>query len=141
DHTGEAIRVAGKEFGATTGRPRRCGWLDLPALRFAVMINGVTELAMMKADVLSGMDSVRVCTGYQIGGQERGSFPFELADDVIPVYADLKGWAALDANRPLPQEVEAYIAFIEQAVGVPVRIVSVGPDRAATMVRHSAMAH
>jgi len=140
DATGEAIRKAGNEFGSTTGRPRRCGWLDLPALRFAVMVNGVTELAMMKADVLSGMDTVRVCTGYRIGGQVHAGFPFELADKLEPVYADLKGWGELKADKPLPPEMEAYITFIEQAVGVPVRIVSVGPDRAATLVRMSAVA-
>lgn len=138
DATGEAIRKAGNEFGSTTGRPRRCGWLDLPALRYAVMINGVTELAMMKADVLSGMDRVRVCTGYRSGGKIRQSFPFELANALEPVYADLKGWPTLDAAQPLPPECEAYIAFIEQAVGVPVRIVSVGPDRTATLVRDAA---
>lgn len=138
DATGEAIRKAGNEFGSTTGRPRRCGWLDLPALRYAVMINGVTELAMMKADVLSGMDQVRVCTGYRTDGKIRQSFPFELANALEPVYAYLKGWPALDAAQPLPPECEAYIAFIEQAVGVPVRIVSVGPDRTATLVRDAA---
>ena len=138
DAVGEAIRKAGNEFGSTTGRPRRCGWLDLPALRYAVMVNGITELAMMKADVLSGMGTVRVCTAYKIKGEVRDSLPFDLAEGAEPVYADLKGWGALDAALALPPEAEAYITFIEQAVGVPVRIVSVGPDRKATLVREVA---
>lgn len=138
DDTGEAIRQAGREFGATTGRPRRCGWLDLPALRYAVMVNGVTELAMMKADVLSGMPEVQVCTAYRINGRETTTFPFELGEDLEPVYTGLPGWGQLSAQAPLPPALEAYIAFIEEAVGVPVRIVSMGPDRAETMVREAA---
>jgi adenylosuccinate synthase len=139
DAVGDAIRTAGNEFGSTTGRPRRCGWLDLPALRYAVMINGVTELAMMKADVLSGMDTIRVCTGYSIHGQDTDTLPFDLSDDVEPIYADMKGWGKLDPDQALPATAEAYIAYIEKATGVPVRIVSVGPDRSATMVREVAV--
>lgn len=138
DAAGDAIREAGKEFGSTTGRPRRCGWLDLPALRYAVMINGVTELAMMKADVLSGMDTIRVCTSYRIQGKEIDQLPYQIPDDLEPVYTDLPGWGELDANKPLPATAEAYIAYIEQATGIPVRIVSVGPDRSATMIRDMA---
>ncbi len=135
DDMGERIRTAGNEFGSTTGRPRRCGWLDLPALRYAVMINGITELAMMKADVLSGFGNVQVCTAYRIRGKEIAHFPFDLDEGVEPVYTTLKGWGALDSAKPLPAEAEAYIAFIENATGVPVRIVSIGPDRVATLVR------
>ncbi len=135
DEVGDAIRKAGNEFGSTTGRPRRCGWLDLPALRYAVMINGVTELAMMKADVLSGMGTIRVCTGYRIEGKEIDKLPYELPDDVEPIYADLPGWGELDPQKPLPAEAEAYIDYIEKATGIPIRIVSVGPDRTATMLR------
>jgi adenylosuccinate synthase len=135
DAMGEKIRAAGNEFGATTGRPRRCGWLDLPALRYAVMINGVTELAMMKADVLSGMGNVQVCTAYRVHGKETTHFPFDLGEGVEPVYTSLDGWGELDPAKPLPAEAEAYIAFIEKATGVPVRIVSVGPDRKATLLR------
>ena len=135
DGVGDAIRKAGNEFGSTTGRPRRCGWLDLPALRYAVMINGVTELAMMKADVLSGMGTIRVCTSYRIQGKEMDTLPFDLSDHVEPIYTDLEGWGELDPNNSLPATAEAYIAFIEKATGVPVRIVSVGPDRSATMIR------
>ncbi|MEO7081086.1 MAG: adenylosuccinate synthase [Flavobacteriales bacterium] len=135
DEVGDAIRKAGNEFGSTTGRPRRCGWLDLPALRYAVMINGVTELAMMKADVLSGMGTIRVCTGYRIEGKEIDKLPYELPEDVEPIYADLPGWGELDPQKPLPAEAEAYIEYIENATGIPIRIVSVGPDRIATMLR------
>ncbi len=135
DEEGEKIRTAGNEFGSTTGRPRRCGWLDLPALRYAVMINGVTELAMMKADVLSGAETVQVCTAYRMRGSVVNHFPFDLSDGVEPVFTSLKGWGQLDPGKPLPAELEAYITFIEEAVGVPVRIVSMGPDRNATMVR------
>jgi len=135
DADGDAIRKAGNEFGSTTGRPRRCGWLDIPALRYAVMINGITELAMMKADVLSGMGTVRVCTGYRVQGKVIHDLPYDLSGQLEPVYAELDGWGDLDAGKPLPTAAEDYIAFIEQATGVPVRIVSVGPDRTATLVR------
>ncbi len=138
DEVGEHIRKAGNEFGSTTGRPRRCGWLDLPALRYAVMINGITELAMMKADVLSGMRTIRVCTSYRINGQETDRLPFDITGDLEPLYTDLPGWGELDADRPLPPQAEAYIRFVEKATGVPVRIVSVGPDRSATMIREVA---
>lgn len=138
DEVGEHIRKAGNEFGSTTGRPRRCGWLDLPALRYAVMINGITELAMMKADVLSGMGTIRVCTSYRINGTETDRLPFDITGDLEPLYTDLPGWGELDADRPLPPQAEAYIRFVEQATGVPVRIVSVGPDRSATMIREVA---
>ncbi|MBS1582503.1 MAG: adenylosuccinate synthase [Bacteroidetes bacterium] len=140
DDLGERIRQAGNEFGSTTGRPRRCGWLDLPALRYAVMINGITELAMMKADVLSGLDHVQVCTAYRVDGTVTDRLPYDVTTGITPVYTELAGWGALDAGRELPAETEAYIAFIERAVGVPVRIVSVGPDRAHTLVRTAALA-
>ena len=134
---GERIRTAGNEFGATTGRPRRCGWLDLPALRYAVMINGITELAMMKADVLSGLGNVSICTRYRVHGKETDRLPFDISAGIEPVYTELPGWGPLDAEQPLPPEAEAYIAFIERETGVPVRIVSVGPDRKATMIREA----
>lgn len=137
DAMGEKIRAAGNEFGATTGRPRRCGWLDLPALRYAVMINGITELAMMKADVLSGLGKVSICTRYKVHGQETDRLPFDISSGLEPVYTEMPGWGTLDAEKALPPEAEAYIAFIEQATGVPVRIVSVGPDRNATMIREA----
>jgi adenylosuccinate synthase len=139
DGVGERIRTAGNEFGSTTGRPRRCGWLDLPALRYAVMINGITELAIMKVDVLSGMERVRVCTSYKMDGRETDRLPYDISGAVEPVYTDLPGWGDLSALKQLPAEAEAYIAFIEKATGVPVRIVSVGPDRDATMMRSAAV--
>ena len=137
DADGDRIRKAGNEFGSTTGRPRRCGWLDLPALRYAVMVNGLTELAMMKADVLSGMPVVRVCSKYRINGKETDQLPFDITSGIEPIYTDMPGWGELDAAIPLPKEVDDYIRFIEKAVEVPVRIVSVGPDRIATLVRES----
>ncbi|MBL7965243.1 MAG: adenylosuccinate synthase [Flavobacteriales bacterium] len=135
DEMGERIRQAGREFGSTTGRPRRCGWLDLPALRYAVMVNGITELAMMKADVLSGLDNVRVCTHYRINGQESTQLPYDLGPAAQPVYRELPGWGDL-SGATIPPALERYIALIEEAVGVPVRIVSTGPDRAETILRN-----
>ncbi|HEY0977061.1 MAG TPA: adenylosuccinate synthase, partial [Flavobacteriales bacterium] len=135
DSVGEHIRQVGREFGATTGRSRRCGWLDLPALRYAVMINGVTELAMMKSDVLGGMDTVRICTKYRINGQETDRLPYDITTGITPIYEDLPGWGALTANGGIPDTLQAYITRIERETGVPIRIVSVGPDRAETIVR------
>jgi adenylosuccinate synthase len=135
DATGEAIRKAGREFGSTTGRPRRCGWLDLPALRYAVMINGITELAMMKADVLNGMDAVRICTHYRVNGVITDRMPYDVTTGVEPIYTDMPGWDAASANGRLPDTLERYIATIEQAVSVPISIVSLGPDRTETVMR------
>lgn len=140
DETGESIRKAGHEFGSTTGRPRRCGWLDLPALRYAVMINGITELAMMKADVLNGMGTIRVCTHYLVNGQATDRMPYDVATGIEPVYRDMAGWEAPARGEQLPAALEAYIAMIEDAVGVPIRIVSMGPDRAETIMRGSPQA-
>lgn len=141
DATGERIRKAGHEFGSTTGRPRRCGWLDLPALHYAVMVNGVTELAMMKADVLNGMDTIRLCTGYRVKGEVVQRMPYDITSDVEPVYEAMPGWGASSANTALPEALERYIARIEQAVGVPVTLVSLGPDRAETVHREAVPAH
>jgi len=138
DDQGERIRQAGHEFGSTTGRPRRCGWLDLPALRYAVMVNGVTELAMMKADVLNGMDTVRVCTHYRVKGEPTDRMPYDVAAGVEPVYRDMPGWDRAHAQGGLPDALERYIAAIEEAVGVPVTLVSLGPDRAETILRPAA---
>lgn len=140
DATGETIRRIGHEFGATTGRPRRTGWLDLVALRYAVMMNGTTSLIMMKSDVLNGLDTIRICVGYRMGGKQIDYFPFEAAGEPIePVYRDFKGWqtdiSSCRTYDSLPAELKDYIAFIEQQTGVPVDIVSVGPDRDATIYR------
>lgn len=137
DDTGDRIRKAGNEFGSTTGRPRRCGWLDLPALRYAVMINGVSELAMMKADVLNDMDQVRICTHYRVNGTLTDRLPYDV-QDAEPVYADCDGWGTLGSD--IPEALERYIRRIEEAVQVPVRIVSTGPDRRQTIERPSAVA-
>ncbi len=141
DDMGEQIRKAGHEFGSTTGRARRCGWLDLPALHYAVMINGITELAMMKADVLNGLDTVRICTGYKVNGTYTERMPYDITTGVEPVYEDMSGWGELHHEAPLPPALERYMARIEQAVGVPITLVSLGPDRAQTVLRKGALVH
>lgn len=141
DATGEHIRQAGHEFGSTTGRPRRCGWLDLPALRYAVMINGITELAMMKADVLNGMDSVRICTHYRVNGSLTDRMPYDISSGLEPVYEDMPGWGDQRPDEPLHEALEKYTARIERTVGVPIKLVSLGPDRAETVMRDHALAH
>ena len=139
DEVGEKIGLIGKEFGATTGRERRCGWIDLPALKYAIMINGVTELCMMKADVLDSFEEIKVCTHYKINGEEFDYFPFEIGKDTIPIYKSLKGWNTditnlIDQNN-LPKELLDYIHFLEAELEVPIKIVSVGPNRSATIKR------
>ncbi len=138
DAVGERIRQAGHEFGSTTGRPRRCGWLDLPALRYAVMVNGITELAMMKADVLNGMDTIRVCTHYRVGNTTVERMPYDITHGIEPVYTDMPGWGAARFDGELPSALQHYIASIETAVGVPITLVSLGPDRKETVLREAA---
>ncbi len=140
DETGDAIRKAGHEFGSTTGRPRRCGWLDLPALHYAVMINGITELAMMKSDVLDNMEKVKVCTHYRVNGKLVDRLPYDLVSEIEPVYEEMEGWGDCDHNTQLPKALERYIGRIEQAVGVRVTMVSLGPDRTQTVLRGEASA-
>jgi len=135
DEVGGNIRKAGHEFGSTTGRPRRCGWLDLPALRYAVMVNGITQLAMMKADVLNGMGTIRICTHYRVNGKLTDRMPYELSAGIEPVYADMKGWGNASVAQGMPSELEAYISRIEHAVGVPITLISLGPDRTETIHR------
>ncbi|MFN5324646.1 MAG: adenylosuccinate synthase [Bacteroidota bacterium] len=140
DETGERMRKAGNEFGSTTGRPRRCGWLDLPALRYAIMLNGVTRLIMTKPDVLSGFDTVRVCTHYIHNGVAVDRMPFDIVNNrVEPVYKDFHGWEQpvdqIKDVSDLPSELSSYVSFIESELGVPVVIVSVGPDRKQTLIR------
>ncbi|TKS55564.1 adenylosuccinate synthase [Mesohalobacter halotolerans] len=140
DKNGKQMAKVGHEFGATTGRPRRCGWLDLIALKYAVEVNGVTDLMMMKADVLSGFKTLKVCTGYHYNGKEISHLPYNLsADDLKPIYKSFKGWSE-DISKitefdKLPQNLKDYIAFIEDFVEVKVKIVSVGPDRKETILR------
>lgn len=133
DNIGEHIRTVGNEFGSTTGRPRRCGWLDLPALRYAVMINGISELAIMKADVLSGLSRVQVCTHYRVGGETVDRMPYDIVRGVEPVYTEMRGWGDL-TDGDLPDPFKRYVSFIEDAVGIPVSIISTGPDRDQTII-------
>lgn len=140
DADGETMGRIGNEFGATTGRPRRCGWLDLVALKYAVQINGVTELMMMKADVLSGFKTLKVCTAYQYKGEEIQHLPYNIeSENVTPVYTEMKGWAKdltkLTKAEDLPPALNDYIAFLEKELNVPIKIVSVGPDRVQTIHR------
>ncbi len=138
DEVGEAMRKEGREFGSTTGRARRCGWLDLPALKYAIRINGVTQLIMMKADVLSIFDDILVCTGYQVGESTTNEIPLYL-EDAKPVYTKLSGWksdlTSIRKESEFPKELTDYIRFIEAETGVPISIVSVGPDREQTILR------
>jgi adenylosuccinate synthase len=139
DENGQLMRDQGNEYGSTTGRPRRCGWLDLPALKYAIMVNGVTRLFMMKADVLSGFDEIKVCTAYSTGGKEVTELPYCLSDIEKIIYKTLPGWNCEISQckkwGELPQGLISYIEFIEKETGVPVTIVSVGPDRSATIYR------
>ena len=142
DADGETLGRVGNEFGATTGRARRCGWLDLVALKYAITVNGVTELNMMKADVLSGFETIKVCTHYKYRGELIDHLPFDIdAKYVEQVYKALKGWNAdltgLRSIDELPKELEQYIHYLEEALQVPITIVSVGPDRSQTLFRNS----
>jgi len=138
DETGEAIRAEGREFGATTGRPRRCGWIDLPQMKYAIMVNGVTELSMMKADVLSIFDTIQVCTHYLIDGNKVEDFPFDVdGANLTPVYEELEGWncdlTQLDDYSKAPQALKNYVTYLEEKLEVPITVVSVGPDRKQTL--------
>src|SRR5690554_3996945 len=140
DEIGQTMARVGNEFGSVTGRARRCGWLDLVALKYAVQVNGVTELYMMKGDVLSGFETIQVCTGYKYNGQIINHLPYNIEpENIEPIYVEKKGWAqdltGMTSYDELPQELKDYIAFIEQEVEVPIRIVSVGPDRKQTIIK------
>ena len=139
DSTGEQLRTIGAEFGATTGRPRRCGWLDLVALRYAIMVNGVTQLIMTKADVLDTFASIKVATAYRVDGQHTNQIPYNTDARIEPVYQEFAGWqtdiTSIRCESDLPQRLLDYVRFIEEQTGVPVRIISVGPDRNATIMR------
>lgn len=139
DATGEELRKLGYEFGAVTGRPRRCGWVDLVALKYAVMINGVTKLIMMKSDVLDQFDKIKLCVAYKVNGVETEDFPFDINEGVEPIYAELDGWKTdmtkMKSEDEFPEEYNAYVDFIEEYLNVPIAIVSVGPDREQTINR------
>uniref|UniRef100_UPI00402A461E adenylosuccinate synthase n=1 Tax=Candidatus Cryptobacteroides bacterium TaxID=3085639 RepID=UPI00402A461E len=139
DETGEKIRQVGHEFGAVTGRPRRCGWLDLVALKYTVMIDGVTDLIMMKSDCLDDFETIKVCTSYKVDGVETDQVPFDIAAKIDPVYTEFPGWkkdlTGIRKESGLPQEFKNYIKFMEDYLGVPISIISLGPDREATIER------
>jgi len=144
NETGERIRKLGFEFGATTGRERRCGWIDLPALKYAIMINGVTELSMMKGDVLDSFESIKVCTHYIHNGDKIDYFPYNINDRIEPVYIEKKGWnvdtTKITSESEFPKELVDYIAYLEAELETPISIVSVGPDRSQTIQRDKVMA-
>lgn len=140
DEEGATMGRVGNEFGATTGRPRRCGWLDLVALKYAVAINGVTQLMMMKGDVLSGFKKLKVCTAYTYQGKTITHFPYDIDPELVtPVYTELPGWkedlTGMTQANQLPKELLGYIDYLEAELGVPIKIVSVGPDRKQTILR------
>jgi len=148
EETGEKMRKEGREFGATTGRPRRCGWLDLPALKYAIMINGVTQLIMMKVDVLTIFDNIRICTNYRLSdGTVTDHLPYDLCDESVePIYKDFAGWQqSLDGIydfEAVPAELLAYVKFLEEELNLPITFVSTGPDREALISREtSALLH
>lgn len=138
DETGEKIRELGHEFGAVTGRERRCGWIDLVALRYTIMLNGVTQLIMMKSDVLDSFATIKACDAYEIDGKTTRDFPFNIESGVNPIYTELKGWQAdmtkITDEKDFPQEFKDYMKFLEEKLGVPITIVSVGPDREQTII-------
>ncbi len=140
DEDGETMGRVGKEFGATTGRPRRCGWLDLVALKYAVQVNGVTQLIMMKGDVLSGFETLKICTAYNYKGKTIEHFPYNIEEEnVSPIYTEMKGWnedlTQMTEASQLPKALIDYVQFLEKELEVPIKIVSVGPDRKQTIHR------
>ena len=139
DETGAKIRDLGHEYGAVTGRERRCGWIDLVALRYTIMLSGVTQLIMMKSDVLDSFETIKACTAYKINGVETGEFPFSIESGVEPVYVELPGWkqdlTACRHEDELPEAFRNYVAFLERELRTPIKIISVGPDREATIIR------
>ncbi len=145
DDQGELMRKEGNEFGSTTGRPRRCGWIDIPSLKYSIMINGVTQLLMMKADVLSIFPVVKICTHYKLkDGSVTDTLPYELVNEkIIPVYKEIKGWNSSVVGireENIPSELNLYVDFLEKELGVPITMISTGPDRTQTIYRQVATA-
>ena len=141
DETGDKMCEIGKEFGSVTGRQRRCGWLDLVALKYSIMINGVTKLIMMKSDVLSEFDTIKIAVAYKINNQIIERFPFDSHDKIEPVYTELQGWKTdltnITSENEFPEELNMYIQYLEKELNIPIVVVSVGPDRMQTIIRES----
>jgi len=139
DEYGQLLRDNGREYGSVTGRPRRCGWIDLVALRYTVMLNGVTKLVMMKSDVLDSFETIKTCVAYRINGKETEEIPFDITEGIEPVWVELPGWKTdmtkMQSEDEFPEEFNNYLTFLEEELGVPIAIVSVGPDRAQTIIR------
>lgn len=139
DEDGQQLRDQGKEYGSVTGRPRRCGWIDLVALRYAVMLNGVTKLVMMKSDVLDNFDIIKACVAYNINGETTEDLPFDISEGIEPIFVEFPGWKTemtkMRSESEFPVEFNSYITFLEEKLGVPIAIVSLGPDRAQTIIR------
>ena len=141
DETGKTIRDLGHEYGAVTGRERRCGWIDLVALKYSIMVNGVTHLIMMKSDVLDGFDTIKACVAYNVNGEEVDYFPYDITEGVEPIYVELPGWKTdmtkMTSEDEFPEEFNAYVSFLEEQLETPIKIISVGPDRAQTIERYT----
>ena len=139
DEDGQQMRDVGREYGSVTGRPRRCGWIDLVALRYTVMINGVTKLVMMKSDVLDAFETIKACVAYNINGEETEDMPYDITENIEPVLVELPGWKTdmtkMQSEDEFPEEFNNYLSFLEEELGVPIAIVSVGPNRAQTIIR------
>jgi len=141
EEIGQEMRDKGHEYGSVTGRPRRCGWIDLVALRYAIMINGVTDLIMMKSDVMDEFETIRACVAYRVNGEETEDFPYDINEGIEPIFAELPGWKTdmtrMQTEDEFPEEFNNYISFLEQELGVRIKIVSVGPDREQTIERYN----
>jgi adenylosuccinate synthase len=141
DADGQQLRDNGREYGSVTGRARRCGWIDLVALRYAIMLNGVTRLVMMKSDVLDSFKTIKACIAYRVDGEETEDFPYDVSGNVEPLYAELPGWktdmTGMQSEDRFPEKFSRYLSFLEEKLKVPITIVSLGPDRAQTIIRQS----
>lgn len=139
DEVGDTIRQLGHEYGAVTGRERRCGWIDLVALKYAIMVNGVTQLIMMKSDVLDGFDTIKACVAYRQNGKQIDYFPYNIEEGIEPVYKEMRGWKTdmtkFTSEDEFPREFREYVAFLEAELETPIKIISIGPDREQTIVR------
>jgi adenylosuccinate synthase len=139
DETGKKMRDIGHEYGAVTGRERRCGWIDLVALRYSIMVNGVTQLIMMKSDVLDTFATIKACVAYKVNGVETPDFPYDIESGIEPVYKELPGWQTdmtkFTSEEQFPEAFKNYIKFLEEQLETPITIISIGPDREQTIVR------